>query len=191
MMENANMINKLDKMGAELDSYKIKLIENETKAKREFYERQQIANSRVVKTKFRPLRFIGEAKSFQEILNMMNGLDQLPLNNKERQISLEEFCIYGELDEDNVDKLRALGGARHASKSIMATDTTVVIRALVFASLLAKDDEKSCQILVENGAITSLLEYLNSNNENFRVETLFVLEEISRYPLIAKLFREH
>jgi len=51
-------------MGAELDNYKMRLLDMENKSKREFYQRQQIANSRIVKTNFRPLRFVGEPKTF-------------------------------------------------------------------------------------------------------------------------------
>ena len=41
---------KFDKMGAELDSYKLRLIENEIKAKRETLERLEISNARRIKT---------------------------------------------------------------------------------------------------------------------------------------------
>ena len=59
-------------MGAELDSYKLRLIENEIKAKRETLERLEISNARRIKTKYRRMKFIGEPKSFQEILNLMS-----------------------------------------------------------------------------------------------------------------------
>ena len=42
---------KFDKMGAELDSYKLRRIENEIKAKREKLERLEIPNARRRKTK--------------------------------------------------------------------------------------------------------------------------------------------
>jgi len=70
--DKATLQTKLDKMGAELDSYKLRLIENEVKAKRETLERLEISNARRIKTKFKRLKFIGEPKSFQEILNLMN-----------------------------------------------------------------------------------------------------------------------
>lgn len=55
---------KLDKMGAELDGYKLRLIENEIKAKRETLERLEISNARRIKTRLRRMKFIGEPKSF-------------------------------------------------------------------------------------------------------------------------------
>lgn len=62
--EKATLMIKLDKMGAELDSYKLRLIENEIKAKRETLERLEISNAKRIKTKYRRMKFIGEPKSF-------------------------------------------------------------------------------------------------------------------------------
>jgi len=98
-------------MGAELDSYKLRLIENEIKAKRETLERMEISNARRIKTKYRRMKFIGEPKSFQEILNLMSSIESYPLKSKERLAALEEFCIYGNSNEENLDKLRTLNGA--------------------------------------------------------------------------------
>jgi hypothetical protein len=64
MREKATLLIKFDKMGAELDSYKLRLIENEIKAKRETLERLEISNARRIKTKLRRMKFIGEPKSF-------------------------------------------------------------------------------------------------------------------------------
>jgi hypothetical protein len=73
--EKAKLFVKIDKMGAELDSYKLRLIENEIKAKRETLERMEISNARRIKTKLRRIKFIGEPKSFQEIINMMSSME--------------------------------------------------------------------------------------------------------------------
>jgi uncharacterized protein HemY len=108
MKENSALIVKLDKMSAELDSYKLRLIENEIKAKRETLERLEISNARRIKTKFRRMKFIGLPKSFQEILSLINAMDTYPLKSKERLAALEEFCIYGNASEENVEKLRTL-----------------------------------------------------------------------------------
>ena len=64
LQEKAAMLIKLDKMGAELDSYKLRLIENEIKAKRETLERLEISNARRIKTKYKRMVFIGEPKTF-------------------------------------------------------------------------------------------------------------------------------
>lgn len=81
-------------------------------------------------------------------------------------------------------------GARFAAKSFASTDSSIVVRALVFASLLSKDNKKACESLIENGAVHYIVEYLNSSNESLRVESLNVLENISLYssalPLFAK-----
>jgi hypothetical protein len=50
LQDKAALLIKLDKMGAELDSYKLRLIENEIKAKRETLERLEISNARRIKT---------------------------------------------------------------------------------------------------------------------------------------------
>lgn len=64
LREKSTLLIKLDKMGAELDSYKLRLIENEIKAKRETLERLEISNAKRIKTKYRRMKFIGEPKSF-------------------------------------------------------------------------------------------------------------------------------
>lgn len=64
LKEKALLMIKLDKMGAELDSYKLRLIENEIKAKRETLERLEISNAKRIKTRLRRMKFIGEPKSF-------------------------------------------------------------------------------------------------------------------------------
>jgi hypothetical protein len=66
---------KIEKMGAELDSYKLRLIENEIKAKRETLERLEISNARRIKTKYKRMKFVGEPKSFQEILSLMSNME--------------------------------------------------------------------------------------------------------------------
>jgi hypothetical protein len=35
-------------------------------------------------------------------------MDTFPLKSKERLAALEEFCIYGNASEDNLEKLRTL-----------------------------------------------------------------------------------
>jgi hypothetical protein len=122
------------------------------------------------------MRFIGEPKTFQEILGLMNNIESYPLKSKERLAALEEFCIYGNATNENLEKLRNMNGARHAAKSLASTDASVVVRALCMAALLTKNNEKSCESFMEFGAINYIIEYLNSSNENFRVEALTVLE---------------
>ena len=106
-------------------------------------------------------------------------MDTYPLKSKERLAALEEFCIYGNASEENIDKLRTLNGARHAAKSLASTDASIVVRALVFSAMLTLDNMKSCEVFIENGATSYIVEYLNSSNENFRVESLCILEQIS------------
>lgn len=170
---------KLDKMGAELDSYKLRLIENEIKAKRETLERLEISNAKRIKTKYKRMKFIGEPKSFQEILNMMNQIETYPLKSKERLAVLEEFCIYSNASIENLEKLRTLNATRHAAKSLASTDASIVIRALCLSVILTNGNQKACETLMEQGAVNYIVEYLNSSNENFRVESLAVLEQIS------------
>ena len=64
MKEKSFLTVKIDKMQSELDNYKMKLIENEIKNKRETLERLEISNARRIKTKYRRMKFIGEPKSF-------------------------------------------------------------------------------------------------------------------------------
>ena len=168
-------------MGAELDSYKLRLIENEIKAKIETLERLEISNARRIKTKYKRMIFIGEPKTFQEILGIMNNLESYPLKSKERLAALEEFCIFGNASQENLEKLRNMNGARHAAKSLASTDASIVVRALCLASLLTKSNESACQSFLEFGSMNYIIEYLNSSNENFRVEALNVLQQISEF----------
>ena len=138
LQEKATLLIKLDKMGAELDSYKLRLIENEIKAKRETLERLEISNARRIKTKYKRMKFIGEPKTFQEILGLMNNIETYPLKSKERLAALEEFCIYGNASIENLERLRNMTGARQAAKSLASTDASIVIRALVLAGELTK-----------------------------------------------------
>ena len=70
----------------------------------------------------------------------MSGLDTFPLKSKERLAALEEFCIYANSNEENLEKLRTLNGARHAAKSLASTDASIVVRALCFGALLTKSN---------------------------------------------------
>lgn len=103
-------------------------------------------------------------------------MDTYPLKSKERLAALEEFCIYANSNEENLDKLITLNGAKHAAKSLASTDSSIVVRALVFAALLTKNSKSACETFIEHGAVNYIVEYLNSSNENFRVESLNVLE---------------
>ena len=136
-------------MAAELDSYKLRLIENEIKSKRETLERLEISNAKRIKTKYKRMKFIGEPKSFQEILTLMSAMENYPLKSKERTGALEEFCIYANSSDENLDKLRTLNGARHAAKSLSSTDASIVVRALVFSSMLTKQSQKASEIFIE------------------------------------------
>lgn len=89
--------------------------------------------------------------------------------------ALEEFCIYANASEENLDKLRTLNGAKHAAKSLASTDPSIVVRALCFAALLTRNNQQSCESLLEHSTVTYIIEHLNSSNENFRVESLNVL----------------
>lgn len=163
-------------MGAELDSYKLRLIENEIKAKRETLERLEISNARRIKTKYKRMKFIGDPKTFSEILGLMNNMETYPLKSKERLAALEEFCIFANATGENLDKLRNINGPRHAAKSLASTDASIVVRALCLGTMLTKSNEKACETFLEFGSINYIIEYLNSSNENFRVEALQLLE---------------
>jgi len=67
-------------------------------------------------------------------------METFALKSKERLASLEEFCIYGNANEENLAKLRTLNGGKHAAKSLASTDPSVVIRALVFSAMLTKNN---------------------------------------------------
>lgn len=177
-------------MGAELDSYKLRLIENEIKAKRETLERMEISNARRIKTKYKRMKFIGEPKTFQEILSLMNNMETYPLKSKERLAALEEFCIYGNANAENLEKLRSMNGARHAAKSLCSSDASIVVRALCLAAALAKGNQLASEEFLNHGAINYIIEYLNSSNENFRVESLEVLQHISEFPFSLAIFNK-
>ena len=79
----------------------------------------------------------------------MSSIESYPLKSKERLAALEEFCIYGNSNEENLDKLRTLNGARHAAKSLASTDASIVVRALVFGAMLTKSNPKVCETFIE------------------------------------------
>lgn len=74
----------------------------------------------------------------------MNNMEAYPLKSKERLASLEEFCIFGNATEENLEKLRSMNGARHSSKSLASTDASIVVRALCLGAMLTKGNERSC-----------------------------------------------
>ena len=186
LKEKSFLAVKIDKLQSELDNYKIKLIENEIRNKRETVERLEISNARRIKTKFRRMKFIGEPKSFQEILSLMGSMDSFPLKSKDRLAALEEFCIYGNSNGENLEKLRTLNGAKYAAKSLASSDPSVVARALVFCAMLAKGNERACEVLSENGALSYLVQYLNASNDSYRVETLNVISALSLFGTTSK-----
>ena len=106
-----------------------------------------------IKTRFRRIMFIGEPKTFQDILSYVNAIDGFGLKSKERLTALEEFCIYGNSSAENKEKLRTLNAAKHAAKSLASTDHSVVIRALVLSAMLCQGSERSSEIFIENGGL--------------------------------------
>jgi hypothetical protein len=74
---------------------------------------------------------------------------------------------------------------------LASTDASIVVRALCLAAMLTKHNEGSCQEFLQFGSINYIIEYLNSSNENFRVEALEVLENISEFPLSIPYFAKH
>lgn len=47
--------------------------------------------------------------------------------------------------------------------------------------MLTKGSEKACEEVLGLGSINYIVEYLNSSNEQFRVEALQLLENISEF----------
>lgn len=134
--EKSQLTIKLDKLNAELDSYKLRLIENEIKGKRETLERLEIANARRIKTKFKRLKFIGQPKTYSEIIALLNVLDTYPLKSKERLATLEELCIFCNGGQENILKVRFSQGIKHAAKSLTSTDPSIILRALSLSGIL-------------------------------------------------------
>lgn len=102
--------------------------------------------------------------------------------------SLEEFIIFGNASDENLEKLRNLNGARHAAKSLASTDAQIVVRALCLGAQLTKGSEKASEDFLSMGSINYIVEYLNSSNESFRVEALQVLENISEFQIGYQVF---
>ena len=112
---------------------------------------------------------------------MITNIEQYPLKSKERLAALEEFCIFGNATDANLEKLRNMNAPRHAAKSLASTDASIVVRALCLSAMLSAYSEKACQEIIDFGAINYIIEYLNSSNESFRAEALYVLQNISEY----------
>lgn len=69
-------------------------------------ERAAVANAQRIKTKYHRIRFVGEPKLFQEVLELLKNFPGLPLKASERLTGLEELYIFASVSAANSDKLR-------------------------------------------------------------------------------------
>ena len=73
---------------------------------------------------------------------------------------------------------------RHAAKSISAINTPpVVVKALNLCGYLLSQDEhgKASKQLIDLGAVKEIVPFLDSPNENFRIESLYVIEMLAKH----------
>jgi len=57
--------------------------------------------------------------------------------------------------------------------------------------MILREDRKSCEQFLEHGGAKQMVEYLSSSNEVYRVESLVVLERISQFEVINKIFTKY
>jgi hypothetical protein len=98
---------------------------------RDILIKQDIAEKTRINPNYRRLRYVGEAKPYNQILQWSSELDKYPLLANEREFIIEQFCIFASNSPENIKKLLALNVMRHAAKSIHATSRPpIVVKAL-------------------------------------------------------------
>jgi hypothetical protein len=73
---------------------------------------------------------------------------------------------------------------RHAAKSISAVNNPpIVVKALNLCGYLLSKDAggRASKQLVDLGAVKEIVPFLDSPNENFRIESLYVIEMLAKY----------
>lgn len=106
-------------------------------------------------------------------------MDSYSLKSKDRMAALEEFNIYCNANNEYIQKIRALNGIKFAAKSLASSEAGIVLRALSLSGILVNDNPKSCDDFIDNGGLNYLIEYLNSSNDSFRVESMNILKHLS------------
>ena len=97
---------------------------------------------------------------------------------------MEEFCVFASASQANILKLISLNVMRHAARSISAVNTPpVVVKALNLCGYLLSHDEhgKASKQLIDLGAVKEVVPFLDSANENFRIESLYVIEMLAKH----------
>jgi len=105
---------------------------------------------------------------------------------------LEEFCVFASFSETNIQKLIAINVMRHACKSMTASNNpSTVVKALNLTGyLLSQDcDGRASKHLEVLKGLVQLVPFLDSPNQNFRIESLYALEMLSKNMNINE-FRE-
>jgi hypothetical protein len=92
---------------ADVNSTKLRLIENDIKRKTEESTRAAILNGKRIRTKNKSLRFIGEPRIYKEILDMTELIEQDP-SRDDLIVMLEDMSVYGNSSPYSLERLSEL-----------------------------------------------------------------------------------
>ena len=129
------------------------------------------------------MRFIGEASPYDQILQWSSELDKYPINAKERDSIIEQFSVFASNSPANIQKLIQLNIMRHAAITIHANSPSTVVKSLNLCGYLLSEDHtgKASKQIEEGNTISDVVSFLESSNENFRIEALYIIEKLGQF----------
>ena len=185
--DKAILLHKISGLQTQLEYCKATLVTRQLKLDAEGALRSELGQANKRKTKYGRMYYIGNAKSFQEILVILEKMNDLQLYLKDRLLALEELCIFCHSNDENLERVRQFKGAFHATKSLPSTNKAIVLRGLHLLSLLCYDSQKCSDQLIENGGINYIREALDDADEDIRIEAIAVTRAISNFETIIPL----
>ena len=101
------MLMQIDRLRADINSTKLRMVESDIKRKTEESTRAAIMNGRRIRTKYATLRFIGEPKVFKDIASAADMIFEDP-QRADLILMLEDMSVYGNSSGYSLDRLRPL-----------------------------------------------------------------------------------
>ena len=93
---------RISALESEISQLKQKNMDNKLNYERDELIRQEISEKQRINPNYRRMRFLGEPKSYDQILNFSNELDKAGLYGPPREAILEELCVYASYSESNI-----------------------------------------------------------------------------------------
>lgn len=163
--EKQRLLQRVAYFQSELELCKTILVERDLKVESELSQRTDIGQSYKRKTRYGRIYYVGEPKSFQEILVLLDKFDSFPLVSKDRIVGLEELCIYMNSSEEAIAKLKNFKASICATKSLRSTNQAILLRAMHVISFVCQGSESNANCVVELGGITQIRFCLDSPDQ--------------------------